>query len=101
MSLSTNTFFEKAVDVPCPVEWAMTSASETGATDRVAFPCIHGAGSVPSLRAKDRWILSAVAVKEVLINLLSWVPYGWLLLFPGGHEGPYQLCVARDAKRQG
>ncbi len=45
VSLSTNGFTEKAVDVPCPVEWAMTSHSETGATDRVAFPCIHGAGS--------------------------------------------------------
>src|SRR5947208_8447516 len=45
VSLSTNTFIEKAIDVPCPAEWAMTSASQTGATDRVAFPCIHGAAS--------------------------------------------------------
>jgi kynurenine formamidase len=45
VSLSTNTFFEKSVDVPCPAEWAMTSATQTGATDRVAFPCIHGAAS--------------------------------------------------------
>ena len=45
VSLSTNTFTEKAVDVPCPAEWAMTSTSQTGATDRVAFPCIHGAAS--------------------------------------------------------
>src|SRR5947207_5368974 len=45
VSLSTNTFFEKAIDVPCPAEWAMTSATQTGATDRVAFPCIHGAAS--------------------------------------------------------
>jgi len=45
VSLSTNTFTEKAVDVPCPAEWAMTSVSQTGATDRVAFPCIHGAAS--------------------------------------------------------
>src|SRR5438445_7471591 len=45
VSLSANAFTEKAVDVPCPVEWAMTSASDTGATDRVAFPCIHGAAS--------------------------------------------------------
>src|SRR5580704_9250658 len=28
VSLSTNTFFEKAVDVPCPAEWAMTTTSE-------------------------------------------------------------------------
>src|SRR5438445_10814786 len=45
VSLSTNTSTEKAVDVPCPAEWAMTTASQTGATDRVAFPCIHGAAS--------------------------------------------------------
>jgi hypothetical protein len=45
VSLSANTFTEKAADVPRPAEWAMTSASETGATDRVAFPCIHGAAS--------------------------------------------------------
>jgi hypothetical protein len=45
VSLSTNTFLEKAIDVPCPAEWAMTSVSQTGATDRVAFPCIHNAAS--------------------------------------------------------
>src|SRR5262245_27830002 len=42
VSLSTNTAFEKAIDIPCPAEWAMTSARQDGATDRVAFPCIHG-----------------------------------------------------------
>ncbi len=45
VSLSTNTFFAKEADVPCPAEWAMTSATETGATDRVAYPCIHGAAA--------------------------------------------------------
>src|SRR5947208_10626233 len=45
VSLSINTAFEKAIDVPCPGEWAMTSARQDGATDRVAFPCIHGAAS--------------------------------------------------------
>jgi hypothetical protein len=45
VSLAANAFTEKAADVPCPAEWAMTSASQTGATDRVAFPCIHGAAS--------------------------------------------------------
>ncbi len=45
VSLSTNSFTEKSVDVPCPLELAMTSATATGATDRVAFPCIHGAAS--------------------------------------------------------
>ena len=45
VSLSTNTFFENAIDVPCPAEWAMTTSTPTGATDRVAFPCIHGAAA--------------------------------------------------------
>ena len=45
VSLSTNGFTAKAIDVPCPAEWAMTSTSDSGATDRVAFPCIHGAAS--------------------------------------------------------
>jgi kynurenine formamidase len=45
VSLSVNTFTEKATDVPCPAEWAMLTTTQTGATDRVAFPCIHGAAS--------------------------------------------------------
>ena len=45
VSLSTNTAFEKAIDVPCPAEWGMLTATDTGATDRVAFPCIHGAAA--------------------------------------------------------
>ena len=45
VSLAVNTFTEKATDVPCPAEWGMTTATESGATDRVAFPCIHGAAS--------------------------------------------------------
>jgi hypothetical protein len=45
VSLAANVFTEKASDVPCPAEWAMTSSTQTGATDRVAFPCIHGAAS--------------------------------------------------------
>ena len=34
VSLSTNTFFEKAVDVPCPAEWAMLTATDTA----LSFP---------------------------------------------------------------
>src|SRR3954470_18457644 len=45
VSLSTNTATEKAIDVPCPAEWAMLTSTLTGATDRVAFPCIHGAAA--------------------------------------------------------
>jgi len=43
--LASNAFTKKDVDVPCPVEWAMVTASDAGATDRVAYPCIHGAGT--------------------------------------------------------
>jgi kynurenine formamidase len=45
VSLASNAFTEKGVDVPCPVEWAMLTASPAGATDRVGYPCIHGAGT--------------------------------------------------------
>jgi len=43
VSLAANAFTEKAADVPCPAQWAMTNATQTGATDGVSFPCIHGA----------------------------------------------------------
>ena len=45
VSLSLDTHTEKSADVECPAEWAMLSASATGAGDRVAFPCIHGSAS--------------------------------------------------------
>jgi kynurenine formamidase len=45
VSLASNASTEKGVDVPCPVEWVMVTASDAGATDRVGFPCIHGAGA--------------------------------------------------------
>ena len=45
VSLASDAETQKSVDVPCPVEWAMVTASEAGATDRVAYPCIHGAGT--------------------------------------------------------
>src|SRR3990172_12105705 len=45
VSLASNAQTEKAVDVPCPNEGAMLTASEAGATDRIAYPCIHGAGT--------------------------------------------------------
>ena len=42
VSLAANAFTEKAADVPCPAEWAMTSAtsidSPDGVTTRVAAP---------------------------------------------------------------
>jgi kynurenine formamidase len=45
VSLATVAQTEKAVDVPCPNEWAMLTLTEAGATDRIAYPCIHGAGT--------------------------------------------------------
>ena len=45
VSLASDASKEKQVDVPCPIEWSMVTASEAGATDRVAYPCIHGAGT--------------------------------------------------------
>ena len=45
VSLASNVSKDKQVDVPCPVEWAMLTASDDGATDRIGYPCIHGAGN--------------------------------------------------------
>jgi kynurenine formamidase len=45
VSLARDLVTEKAVDVPCPVEWAMTRASESLAMDRLSYPCIHGANN--------------------------------------------------------
>jgi kynurenine formamidase len=45
VSLASNAATARAADVPCPVEWAMVSASPAAATDRIAYPCIHGAGT--------------------------------------------------------
>lgn len=45
VSLASNAATQKAPDVPCPAEWAMTAASPAAATDRIAYPCIHGAGA--------------------------------------------------------
>jgi kynurenine formamidase len=45
VSLASIAQTEKGVDVPCPNEWAMLTLTEAGATDRIAYPCIHGAGT--------------------------------------------------------
>jgi kynurenine formamidase len=44
VSLSSNESAQKDVDNPCPIEWGMLTATQSIAMDRVAFPCIHGAG---------------------------------------------------------
>jgi hypothetical protein len=45
VSLASNAATEKGVDVPCPAEWAMAGVSQAAASDRIAYPCIHGAGA--------------------------------------------------------
>jgi kynurenine formamidase len=45
VSLASNAATRKDVDVPCPAEWSMVSATQGGASDRIAYPCIHGAGA--------------------------------------------------------
>jgi kynurenine formamidase len=45
VSLASNAATQKDLDVPCPAEWMMTAASQAAATDRIAYPCIHGAGA--------------------------------------------------------
>ena len=45
VSLASNAETQKGVDVPCPVEWAMVTATSSAAMDRIGYPCIHGAGT--------------------------------------------------------
>ena len=45
VSLARNTDNIESVDNPCPVEWEMINATRNGASDRIAFRCIHGLGN--------------------------------------------------------
>ena len=45
VSLASNAQNYRSVDVPCPVEWSMVRATRTGASDTIAYPCIHGPGT--------------------------------------------------------
>ena len=45
VSLSSNAQNYESADVPCPVEWQMVRATRTGASDQIAYPCIHGPGT--------------------------------------------------------
>ncbi len=44
VSLARNLDNEESIDNPCPVDWEMANASPGGASDRIAFRCIHGPG---------------------------------------------------------
>ncbi len=45
VSLASTVDLEQSVDNPCPPEWEMINANRGGASDRIAYPCIHGAGT--------------------------------------------------------
>ena len=45
VSLASNAENERTVANPCPVEWSMVRATRTGASDQIAYPCIHGPGT--------------------------------------------------------
>ncbi|MDA1369624.1 MAG: cyclase family protein [Proteobacteria bacterium] len=45
VSLSRTADTQESIDNPCPVEWEMINAGPNGASDRVAYRCIHGAGT--------------------------------------------------------
>ncbi len=45
VSLASDVPLEKLIDAPCPAQWSMINATANGASDQIAFPCIHGAGN--------------------------------------------------------
>ena len=45
VSLAADAQKYESLDNPCPIVWSMLRASRTGATDTVAYPCIHGPGT--------------------------------------------------------
>ena len=45
VSLAATAQTEQTIDNPCPIEWEMASLGPTGATDRIAYRCIHGPGT--------------------------------------------------------
>ena len=45
VSLSSNAQKYQSLDNPCPIDWSMVRASRASASDRLAYPCIHGPGT--------------------------------------------------------
>ena len=45
VSLASNAQKYASLDNPCPIEWSMVRASRSSASDRLAYPCIHGPGT--------------------------------------------------------
>ena len=45
VSLASEAQNYESIDVPCPVEWSMTRANRSAASDQISYPCIHGPGT--------------------------------------------------------
>ena len=45
VSLARTADMVESIDNPCPIEWEMINASPGGASDRIIYRCIHGAGT--------------------------------------------------------
>ena len=45
VSLASTAKTEQSLDNPCPINWQMVNVNQTGASDQVAYPCIHGLGT--------------------------------------------------------
>ena len=45
VSLASTASTEATIDGPCPIEWEMVRATRSGASDTIAYPCIHGPGT--------------------------------------------------------
>ncbi len=45
VSLASEAQNYPSADVPCPVEWSMTRATRSAASDQISYPCIHGPGT--------------------------------------------------------
>jgi kynurenine formamidase len=45
VSLASTASTQQTIDNPCPLTWEMVRATRTGASDTIAYPCIHGPGT--------------------------------------------------------
>ena len=45
VSLASTASTERTIDNPCPIDWTMSRATRSGASDTVSYPCIHGPGT--------------------------------------------------------
>ena len=45
VSLASTAQTQRTIDNPCPISWAMVRATPEGASDTLAYPCVHGPGT--------------------------------------------------------